>query len=549
MEDNVGLQRPPDSAAPKSSPLPTWAALAALAVASCGTPTATEAHHAAPRRAESPVSWCQAVTRATAGLERDGFHCLEVPNFLLTGFYGPEKNPERSDFENACFAGDESAASRLRLSVRPAANLSFRLRSRSKLSAGGSLDLRFLGPWAPKIGAKSAKTTTVEVDVTLSDAEIRVLSSVAEILGQQYEDQVDGSPLRSSLESCIATLCDATRPDERIVYTAKVLAAVPVIRLRSETGERLDVELATGVTGFELARDASHQDEFVLRSRDKLNVAALLEEARPAFERAETCRRVAAARARRQVTSELRALSLATLGGRALGEVPAQVQALRTVVESAGYSEAERAALLGSLEVVEGCARQLSLPKPTAALCATRSLAESVLAGPADSGRVLGLSSEALTPLHKKLTEMANGSGLPCADPLWYRDIDRDGYGDKKASVRAAAQPPGYVANALDCYDQNPEAYPGQQRFFMQHRGDGSFDYDCDGKGTKRDDVQSEGCREVTTLGIPTKCWADVGWRSGVPECGAQGRWLAECETSTLSCSPTVEPRRVQECR
>ena len=32
-----------------------------------------------------------------------------------------------------------------------------------------------------------------------------------------------------------------------------------------------------------------------------------------------------------------------------------------------------------------------------------------------------------------------------------------------------------------DCYDRNPEAFPGQTKYFPTHRGDNSFDYNCNG--------------------------------------------------------------------
>jgi len=38
------------------------------------------------------------------------------------------------------------------------------------------------------------------------------------------------------------------------------------------------------------------------------------------------------------------------------------------------------------------------------------------------------------------------------------------------------------VTTSTDCYDSNANAKPGQTSFFSANRGDGSFDYDCDGK-------------------------------------------------------------------
>jgi hypothetical protein len=50
----------------------------------------------------------------------------------------------------------------------------------------------------------------------------------------------------------------------------------------------------------------------------------------------------------------------------------------------------------------------------------------------------------------------------------------------------------GYVRVSLanttkaDCYDQNAEARPGQTEYFTVHRGDGSFDYNCNGSIEKK---------------------------------------------------------------
>ena len=72
----------------------------------------------------------------------------------------------------------------------------------------------------------------------------------------------------------------------------------------------------------------------------------------------------------------------------------------------------------------------------------------------------------------------------PCNVFAW-PDADGDGFGDENAEPVEACDgvPHGYVTNGDDCYDENPEAFPGQTKFFIssQHRGDGSYDYNCDG--------------------------------------------------------------------
>ena len=265
----------------------------------------------------------------------------------------------------------------------------------------------------------------------------------------------------------------------------------------------------------------------------------------------QTCTRVRASRTRHEVLTGLREIGLRCLAGRAVDEVPKLATPLRKSTEQtqASFTANEQSAILRSIEAIEGTARQLALDNPTNSLCAVRSLAESVLAGPSEDNQVHGVIVDVIEPLHQRLSELANSHSLPCAEPVWFRDLDRDGYGDKRSPLRSSKQPPGYVANALDCYDENPEAKPGQTRFFSLHRGDGSFDYDCDSKPSRRDEIVSGGCREMTMLGYPTKCWADTGWVGAVPDCGQRGRWLSSCEVHVLSCSSSQEARPVQECR
>lgn len=75
-----------------------------------------------------------------------------------------------------------------------------------------------------------------------------------------------------------------------------------------------------------------------------------------------------------------------------------------------------------------------------------------------------------------------------------HRDADGDGFGEATATLIACGAT-GFVDNGLDCYDGNADARPRPADFsgtFVHDRGDGSFDYDCDGVETKLDDVVAE---------------------------------------------------------
>ena len=53
-------------------------------------------------------------------------------------------------------------------------------------------------------------------------------------------------------------------------------------------------------------------------------------------------------------------------------------------------------------------------------------------------------------------------TGPGCASTkLWYADADGDGYGSGLDPVEACAQPAGYLADAGDCDDADPNVHPG----------------------------------------------------------------------------------------
>lgn len=74
-------------------------------------------------------------------------------------------------------------------------------------------------------------------------------------------------------------------------------------------------------------------------------------------------------------------------------------------------------------------------------------------------------------------------SGDDCDSGYCYRDADGDGYavlsGEKICKANASFL-------EMDCYDANVNANPGQTNYFTVHRGDGSFDYNCNSAEEKQ---------------------------------------------------------------
>jgi hypothetical protein len=117
-----------------------------------------------------------------------------------------------------------------------------------------------------------------------------------------------------------------------------------------------------------------------------------------------------------------------------------------------------------------------------------------------------------------------------------YIDNDGDGYGASSSgsACTCGAQAPYTVDNNSDCYDYNASAKPGQLSYFTGSRGDGSYDYNCDGSQTQ----------QITTIGgcHVEISWSSVcdedpaGWDGSSPSCGSNGNWIWDCHFAGLSC-------------
>ncbi|MEC7984969.1 MAG: putative metal-binding motif-containing protein [Myxococcota bacterium] len=140
----------------------------------------------------------------------------------------------------------------------------------------------------------------------------------------------------------------------------------------------------------------------------------------------------------------------------------------------------------------------------------------------------------------------------------YYRDYDGDNYGDPNYSTECWCSPVGDfdVTNNLDCYDYNSLANPNQSGYFSTHRGDFSFDYNCQ-DGEELLYTTTGTCYK--DLGLSEYCRVDtVGWSGATPSCGQSGDILdddGDCECSSNwtclwnDCVFEPDSSLVQECR
>lgn len=137
-----------------------------------------------------------------------------------------------------------------------------------------------------------------------------------------------------------------------------------------------------------------------------------------------------------------------------------------------------------------------------------------------------------------------------CERPsTFFADADGDGFGDDASTITACAAPAGYVEIGGDCMDSNPDVHPSQTGFFTADRGDGSFDYDCDGTESlqhKQQDV------DICICGLSpwaSGCGRTEGWAGAVPACGQPHPFNhAKRGSNVQTCEPDVTID-VQGCR
>ena len=117
-----------------------------------------------------------------------------------------------------------------------------------------------------------------------------------------------------------------------------------------------------------------------------------------------------------------------------------------------------------------------------------------------------------------------------------WTDADGDGYG--VGSSTCTCDTSGATQGG-DCYDGNANARPGQTSYFVGDRGDGSWDYNCDGNESRfHTTTATWDCNLCGFLN--TDCCYDVGWIGGRPECGESAEWNQGCYwVPAIECNPS----------
>jgi len=133
----------------------------------------------------------------------------------------------------------------------------------------------------------------------------------------------------------------------------------------------------------------------------------------------------------------------------------------------------------------------------------------------------------------KPYTDCDDTTGTKWQTLTCYRDADADTYtlaGAALCTGSSCSSPDAtYKSSAsspLDCYDANANAKPGQTTYYTTNRGDGSFDYNCDGQETLNDCISS--CPGTGCFAGCRICGG--GWLS-TTVCGTPGTKITSCRS------------------
>ena len=124
----------------------------------------------------------------------------------------------------------------------------------------------------------------------------------------------------------------------------------------------------------------------------------------------------------------------------------------------------------------------------------------------------------------------------------YYYDYDGDGYGSSSVAGKCLCSKSSYYTSAYntDCYDYNTSANPAATSYSTSSRGDGSFDYNCDGSQSKYW-TSSGGC------GSWPGCSATTGWASSVASCGSSASYVTSCSLDWFNCAESTSTY-IQKC-
>ncbi len=121
-------------------------------------------------------------------------------------------------------------------------------------------------------------------------------------------------------------------------------------------------------------------------------------------------------------------------------------------------------------------------------------------------------------------------NAIGCTDFFYDNDGDTYGVRGSPECWCSDGRWPYTGLDTNDCYDSNAEANPGASSYFTVHRGDGSYDYNCDSAEEQYYNTMSSGCAWDM---VYIDCECDTpGWERVVPPCGSSSNYISDCDAT-----------------
>lgn len=113
-----------------------------------------------------------------------------------------------------------------------------------------------------------------------------------------------------------------------------------------------------------------------------------------------------------------------------------------------------------------------------------------------------------------------------------YADSDGDTYGAGSSQCWCSGGSVPYTAtNNTDCYDTNAAVNPGQTNYYTYHRGDSSYDYNCNGASEQQYSSIANSCAWDVVY-IDCDLSGSQGYDGSIPSCGSTGQWINDCSAT-----------------
>lgn len=217
----------------------------------------------------APPSYCESLAPYLEKAGSEGplkveLRCFDMPGITDLGFYGPPDAPTSFDLDE-CLTAEEANAVKRETSPF---TFSYSYKARKQFSADGSLDLLFLGQWAPKLVGGGGHDEMANLEIRFENVRFRRITNLPLKLSQSTDPDAQG---------CIDRL-----RSEVTVFAPTVLVGRMVVTIASVSASKLGGELSvTPLLSFKVTSRDDEGGTLTLESEGDVVIGASILPSKP----------------------------------------------------------------------------------------------------------------------------------------------------------------------------------------------------------------------------------------------------------------------------